>query len=480
MRAPIYPLLTAHSNLILYRSRLCASSPASHGLLGSQRQVVSAQSTSEKQVEHLTHPSKGGKTSSKARFLPEVVLKKILEVAYNMVPPHSAFSVHMSHVSRHFRKVAHATPFIWTFISNSQHREEVVDRLSRSTVLGLTISMNEGYGAKLLLPSRPTCEEFLRLVILESARWQRFRFGANKAPCRDMSGLEILAMNLRLPLLDSLYIDGGFPDSESHGALKDHFMKSWEMPLLREMMARNVTLEHFDSTPLMTMELTLATGRRYGWNFSASLLMLGRQTCMESLTLKLENISSVSVDIGMVALPNLRKLSIRLRRGVSTKTLRSIFSKLVLPKLEDLDLELQTHLGQTVTSLLKNMPLEADWCPLLRRLSLQTYSYRTDWKALQRIFNSFPQIEHLLLQTPTLAISDKAELKLPALRTLSLRHCDMFTLATVEKIAGHIMRDPAGTSLEDLQVAECRRIKPPISGLHELQRRLDAGSQIRG
>ncbi|TDL30149.1 hypothetical protein BD410DRAFT_54008 [Rickenella mellea] len=140
------------------------------------------------------------------KALPDELLRHIFEVGYEdediNINGCANFSVHVSGISRHFRRVALGSPCIWKRLHSGMSPELLAMLTSRSKNIGLHIRLNTWHLEEDRLLEFARISQFMQIAATHCRRWESFELDSHRV----WSAISILRQysNLDLPRLSSL------------------------------------------------------------------------------------------------------------------------------------------------------------------------------------------------------------------------------------------------------------------------------------
>lgn len=377
--------------------------------------------------DQFVFQSKHGITS-----LPNDLLRLIFQHGSTGNNAGCEFALSVSHVCRHFRRIALDTPLLWSTITNEHSLEGVKTYLARTKMSPLTIALNEGSEMlrnPQLRNARPSVSDILELTVPNCARWKEFRFRIFRAfDSLDQRALRSYE-NLILPDLTRLVISAGqsFRSDDDNDPM---FFSTWHMPALQHISFINVLPALPTAIALHLTSLSVTLQR---WLKSSLLnrllhLLLIRLPALQRLDLCLWNLADDGVRIDPATLPLLEVLSVHIHDSNSHTYIRRFIRALTLPSLFSLSVIISSKGPASVSTWLDHTLPRADNCQALRFVNLKITDAEEQGNAMVVLFERFPQIKHLAVEAPHVRSPHFLSMAhtLPALTTIILKNCGEF------------------------------------------------------
>lgn len=346
--------------------------------------------------------------------LPDTVLMLIFELGRETGYKYQGWMepVRLSHVNKRFRRIALATPRLWSTLSNSQSAAVRQVLLQRSKAVDLTFYINDPS----LPPSRSRQHftEFLEFLLPLTPRCGRFEYfqeGYHDAE-DDFKNAELrrILAGVSFPKLTYLFVGSWGLDRLVRSEKYLDFYRTWHTPSLRHVSAYNtlpcstspvdvvscdieiVNHDELDDSELEPLDLVLFSQAIGG----------GQLPSMQSLFLSLDSVTFQHVDLSVqhVTLPSLAVLKL-VYNSLSMPAPMELLSLLMFPMLDQLEVEFPTWVEEDPPSLLEACIPKAKSCPRLHNVTICIDgSTRSHSHILGTLMMCLPQVLHLDVSLP--------------------------------------------------------------------------------
>ncbi|TDL21711.1 hypothetical protein BD410DRAFT_789456 [Rickenella mellea] len=396
--------------------------------------------------------------------IPNEVLSRIFETAYDCDIWDNEFSRRVSHVSRRFRMVALDTPFIWSVLHNAQSAEELETFLTRSRNAKLTVCLNEHFGTPKYLAPKLSIGQFLRQVgkpeILR--RWYEFRCWLENSDHFAVMR-QVLGKRCDLPFLQSMTL-ARTPHSDCP-PLADA-CKLWRTPVLHHIACKDMILPNKTRVP--TLKSAVLDFRSYlsSENLTKALSAVAK---IEMLTIRANSHANfcASPPAKTTKLVELKSMTVlppdtgTYSPTVASQTIFQWFNAHNLTKLT-------IHPGSSLmmgSDRAFGMTFYGDNpYPVLEELSVICKCFTAfGGNAFPIALDKVPSLRTLSIIGSPMANADikmlcQRGLRFPQLRTLRLHRCSSIDDAAIRDVVAELRRDPQWSEFQRLELFHCQSL----------------------
>lgn len=340
--------------------------------------------------------------------LPDDVLMRILESGYKATHDGRLVPIKLSHVCKRFRRVALATPLLWSTFTNAQREDEQEEMLRRAGAVDLTFLFNNNH-ARTGQEAQPF-NKFLQFFLSLAPRCKAFAYTQlgdfNDDDDLEQKELSRLTNGMSLPRLESLTVHvwgkDGFRTSDTTTGLS--FYRTWKVPSLKEFIGSNAIPRFANTVNMESSEILFRDARYRSLNLREFLqsIQAQRLPLLQSLSLTLENVvhSNTQTPYPHITLSSLTDLKVEFF-DVQAAVATEIFACLTLPVLNRLAVEFWTSEKEDTAAQIQAYIPAYQSCPVLQNVAIEIRgSIRPDCNVLRPLLTRLPQVHNLDLSLP--------------------------------------------------------------------------------